>query len=477
MAEQIQAVFREFQNIGMNRNVSPFLRIPGQWKYIINGEMENVGVIAKRKGYTVAMDAPSAHEVLSLIPFMVGTVKRLIMINANGSLYSADLSSSSWGAAILTGLSTTARWGWTVMSDASGTKYMILGNGFSVYKTTDGVTFTAVSGAPLGKYWATLYQRVYCAGVPADQDLLHWSSIADLTDWSASAPSDSSTTPIDRFSRGVIKGIVSANDRIVIYKERAMKKWDGEYLLTPQASDGLSAPYSLSEVAGMVFSLGTESLYLYDGAIPQEISLPINDIAKNIDRGTTNIERICGQGFKGKYYLSVGNVTDDDGYTITNCWIVYDLFKDAFYLFSLGVQATSMCRFINGNDGAQDLYFGDSTGTVFKMFQGDQDNGSDMEMHFRSHKVYPGGPESSKQPEFFTLISDPADGMIVTLIADETRQENVAVSNKHVSTAMMPSSLGENNSCFELDITHVGRGRPRVYGWALTIGSLGDERV
>ncbi len=362
------------------------------------------------------------------------------------------------------------------MSDSSGVKYMILGNGVQAYKTTDAISFTDVTGDPLGKYYATLYQRVYAAGVPADPDILHWSSIGDLTNWSSVAPNDSDSTSIDKYSKGNIKGIITANDRVVIYKDRTMKTWDGEYLLTPKCSDGLCAPYSLSEILGLVFSLGTDALYLFDGTMPKPISTPIEDIVNNIDRSASNIERICGVGFKKKYCLSIGDVTDDDGTVIRNCWIVYDMFNDAFFLYSLGVQATAMCKFINTTNGSEDLYFGDSTGTVFKMFQGDQDDGDDIEMRLRSHKIYPGGTSVAKEPDMLTIVADPADGLIATLIADETRKEPVEVATKHVTNALI-GKLGENNKCFELDITHVGKGRPRLYGWELTVGNLGEDRV
>jgi hypothetical protein len=473
-----QAVYKEYTNSGMNRNVSPFVRVPGQHRLVVNADQEKVGVLTKRRGYTsIFSSKPDSAEILSLIPFEVGTVRRLIMINAAGKLYSANIGTdTSWGAAILTGLSTTARWGHTVMSDASGVKYMFLGNGVTTYNTSDGVTFTSVSGAPLGKYWATLLQRVFTAGVPADPDVLHWSETGDGTGWSAVSPHDSSSTPMDKYSKGTVKGVIVANNRIVAYKDRILKRWDGSNLVTPQASDGLCAPYSLSEIKGIVFSLGYDNIYIDDGGSPTSISQQIEDLVRNIDRSSTNIERICGVGYRNCYYLSVGNVTGDDDDTITNAWIVFDFYKSTFVLYSTAVQPTAMCKFINAVDGNENLYFGDADGNVYQMFSGEQDDTTDVEMIIKSHRLFPGGTGLAKQPVAMTVVADPSDEFQVTLIGEDGNTESIGSVETLVTNFVIGGEMGDNNRSFEVVVTHAGKGRPSFYGYELAT-ILSEQRI
>ena len=292
-------------NLGINRNVSPMLTKQGEWRLIVNADLSKIGVLKKRKGYTKILNTPDASEVLSLIPVEIGSVRVLLMVNAAGKLYGSDLTGATWGSALLTGLSVSARWGHTDMSDLAGNKYKILGNGAVTYKTADGVNFSSVSGAPLAKYWTTFQQRVYGAGVTASPDTLFWSSIGDMTNWSGVSPSDSSSTTIDRYYRGNIKGIRESNDRVVIYKERMMKRWDSYALKTVMASSGLDAPYSLAVVDGMIFSFDRDGIRLYDGNEPKLISERIKDLIEGIDVTSANLERICGAVFPEKI-LPVG---------------------------------------------------------------------------------------------------------------------------------------------------------------------------
>lgn len=469
--------YRQFQNLGMHRNVSPMAVLKGEWKKIVNWDIAKIGCATKRDGYAAILNIPDADEILSLIPFEVGSYRKLIMINNAGKLYCVDpATESTWGSALLTGLSTTARWTATVLHDSSGNPYMILGNGVEVYKTADGVTFSAVSGAPLGKYWASYQERVYAAGVPADEDILHWCSIGDLTDWSAVSPSDSGSLNIDKHSGGTIQNIKALNDRVVIWKKTRMKRWDEEYLRTVMSSDGLDAPYSVAEVNGMAFSLDRNAIRLYDGNAPKEISSKIEDLIYGIDFGETNAPRICGEVFKKKYYLSVGTITDEDSNTITNAWIVYDVNKNAFWLYSLADQATSMTKLMC-SDGVQRLYFGGTAGQVWQMFSGDTDDGDDIEARLEGHIFYPAGTESYIDPKEIIVTAKYGHEMVVQL-TDDYNDNTVTVGehDKPVSNNLI-GELGNNVLGLVVNIAHTSKGKPIFYGLSLGFEVEGSKKM
>lgn len=471
--------YRQYSNRGMHRNVSPFSIETGEWELLVNWDITKIGALTKRGGYSQILNAPDASEVLNIIPFQVGTTRRLIMINAAGKLYSADpVADSTWGAAILTGLSTSARWGWTMLHDDAGTPYMILGNGLVVYKTTDGVNFSTVSGAPLGKFWASLYERVYAAGVPADKDVLHWCSIGDLTDWSAVSPSDSSSLNVDKFAGGNIQGIRASNDRIVIYKDELIKRWDEEYLKTVMASDGLNAPYSLAEIDGMVFSLDRNAVRLYDGNVPLELMSKNEDVIFGLDFGATNSQRMCGEVFKKKYFLSVGTITLEDGSTISNGWIVYDYNKNMFWLYSLADQATAMTRFVNTN-GAQKLYFGDTAGKVYEMFASgaDQDNLVDIEARAEGHIIYPAGPEIFIDPREITVAAKFGKQMAAMFRDDYTDNVFTLGSCDAGVTKNITDALGNNVLGVQVKLAHATKGTPTFYGFSIGYETEGTKSL
>jgi hypothetical protein len=465
-------------NQGMNRDTSPFLIEPGEWRLIVNADLSKKGVIKKRKGYTKILNTPDANEILSLIPIELGSVRQLIMVNAAGKMYSSDLTGATWGTAIATGLSTSARWGFTIMSDSSGNKYAIMGNGAVTKKTADGVALSDVSGAPLAKYWTTFSQRVFGAGVTASPDTLFWCSIGDLTNWSGVSPNDSSSTTIDRYYRGNIKGIRESNDRVVIYKERMMKRWDGDTLKTVMASSGLDAPYSLASVDGMIFSFDRDGIRLYDGNEPRLISERIRDLIEGIDVTSANLERICGAVFQKKYYLSVGNITDEDGNTITNAVIAYDYVKDEFMLYSTAHRITAMTRFINTTDNTENLYVGDLTGNVYKMFAQDYlDDTANIEMKLQSHIFYPGGVDVEIEPKKMTLAARYADEMKVFLRSEYNDNiENIGEFTEPVSDQKF-DKLGNDVRGLQLFVEHSAKGRPEYYGFQLEYDIISDKRI
>lgn len=469
--------YRQFQSLGMHRNISPMAVLKGEWKKIVNWDIAKIGCATKRDGYSAILNVPDASEVLTLIPFEVGAYRKLIMINASGKLYCVDpTTASTWGAAILTGLSTTARWTSTVLHDSSGNPYMILGNGVNVYKTADGVTFSAVSGAPLGKYWASYQERVYVAGVPADEDVLHWCSIGDMTNWSAVAPNDSGSLNIDKHSGGTIQNIKALNDRVVIWKKTKIKRWDEEYLRTVMASDGLDAPYSVAEINGMAFSLDRNAIRLYDGNAPQEISSKIEDLIYGIDFGTANIPRICGEVFKKKYYLSVGTITDEDSNTISNAWIVYDYNKNAFWLYSLADQATAMTRLMCA-DGVQRLYFGGTAGQVWNMFNGDTDAGVEIEGRLEGHIFYPAGVESYIEPKEVIVSAKYGNEMVVQVTSDYS--DNTVTIGEHDEPVSnnLTSKLGKHVLGLAVNVVHASKGKPIFYGFSLGFETEGAKKM
>lgn len=459
--------YRQYQNVGMHRSVSPFSVMKGEWKKIINWDLDKKGCLTKRKGYASKLNVPADSEILSLIPFEIDSTRKLIMINATGNLYVADpVVDSDWGTAILTGLNTSARWTSTVLHDSSGTGYMILGNGIEVYKTSDASTFSSVSGAPLAKYWTTFQERVFGAGVPADKDVLHWSSIGDLTNWSAVSPSDSSSLNIDKHSGGTIQGIRTINDRVVIWKQDRIKRYDEEYLRTVRASSGLDAPYSISEVDGIAFTLDRNAIRMYDGNSPIEISEKISDLIDGVSFSDSNKERIHGEVFKEKYYLSVGDITDEDSNTISNAWIVYDYNKNAFWLYSLDTQATALTKLMC-SDGVERLYFGSTNGQVYQMFSGDTDNGVEVEAMLEGHIFYPVGPEIFIQPKEMFIASKYGHEM-KSQITNDYSDNTITVGeyDKPVDSNLM-NELGNNVLGIRINIVHSTKGRPIFYGFTL----------
>jgi hypothetical protein len=593
---KMNANYRVFQNLGVNRNVSPFLPIQGEWKTLINADIDKVGVISKRDGYVKVLNAPDASEVLSLIPINVGAVNKMIMINAAGKLYCADMNGANWGSALVTGLNTSARWRGAIFHDDEGTAVILLGNGKQILKSSDLATYgsellsaanwtstgwtggwaagwahtvgnttilsntlaatigtkyrisftvtgrtagtftvsfggrmqsgnsktgkfvfeatdtdnfevlpsstfngtivfsikaiTGVSadlgvafsdatadGVPLGKYFDVFQERIYTSGVEADEGMIHWCSVGNALDWSMVAPSDSNSLNVDKYSGGIIKNIKMINDRLVIWKDKKVKQWDEEYLKTVMASAGIDAPYSLAEIDGMAFTYDREAIRMFDGNYPQNISEKIKDWIYGVSKTAANLQKVCGEIIKNRYYLSVGDITDEDSNVITNAWIVYDYMKNMFWAYSLADRATAMSKFVNGTTGEENLYFGDSNGQVYKMFSGDLDDTHNIEMIAKSHVTYPVGAEAIITPKKMTVAGKFLDEAKIMMSCDFGAFEPVGDLPDPVSVNLIPEEkFGNGVRGFELLITHATKGKPYIYGYTLNY-DIGEERV
>jgi len=333
-----------------------------------------------------------------------------------------------------------------------------------------------VSGAPLAKFFASLFERVYAAGVPASPDTLHWSSIGDLTDWSSVSPSDSSSTQVDTYSKGNIQGIKDSNDRIVIFKDRQIKRWDGEYLKTVRSSFGCEAPYSLAEIDGRILSFDREAVRLYDGNEPMTISDIIEDLVHGVSMASANIERICGETFKNKYYLSVGDITDEDGETISNAFIVYDYARNMFWLYSTYHHMTAITRHVRSSDGEEKLYVGDINGNVYEMFNGDTDDDKSIEMHIESHLFFPESEDRVIEPKRVIMRLKKADEMKISLSADNGDPKMIGECKNDIENIDIGRKFGNNVHGMKLFLNHSAKGNPEFHKFILHYETTGRPR-
>jgi len=464
--------YSQYENLGMNRNSSPFNMRKGEWNLILNADLSKIGVVTKRLGYKKILDTPNASEILSLIPYTIENAGKLVMINASGNAYASSnltVGSGSWGTAIATSLSTTARWGFTTLS-----AYMFIGNGAVSKKIDAGAaSFSDVSGMPVFKYATTLFQRVYCAGVSVSPSTLFWSNTGDGTNWSEVAPNDAGSTDIEKNWKGNIKNLSFSNDRILILKDNIIKRWDTDYMKTVMDSDGLKAPYSSADVKGMILYLSNDGINIYDGNEPQPVSQPIQELIDGIDFSSTNIERICGCVYKKKYYLNVGTITMYDGSTIENAVIVYDFRYNTFSIYSLGHQMTAIAKLVK-TDGSEKLYMGDINGNVYEMFNGDSDDGTEIEMRLESNIVYPYDGGYTISLKGITVVTESPNSMKIKMAADYGDFKELDKLVSPVTNIRIGDDIEEING-WRLQFIHTGKGTPSLLGYSIDY-ELSDKR-
>lgn len=428
MAEQIIArskqygTFHEENFGGMVRNISPFQVKAGDLKLILNWNCDTeIGALNVRPGYATFLDNPDSQPVQALIPFIDKT-DTLTLFRVSGTSIYKWTSGPTWGSSVKTVAGNT-----NTIYDDTGVTYndpnmiydgtvigglrmsyvsyynkLFFANGADplFYYDPDTTTFTTVTTGVVPtdcKFLEVFQNRVFVAGTYEAPSRLYFSRVYDGTDWTID-PTDASAASsidVDPEFGGSIVGIKNVNNRLDIYKEHGMYRWDGITLVRVPTNESATSSYSISDIEGLNYFTNRDSMFSYDGTQPSDIGFPNNDIIKGIS-GTV-FSDLQSASFDFRYYLAVGNITDQDGNSYTNAVIVYDRRLNHFYLYSFYDNPYCWGVWVDPTTLENNLYFGDNTGQVY-IFDDEatSDNGHAIHARIETHLNHFGYPEMTK---------------------------------------------------------------------------------
>jgi hypothetical protein len=206
---------------------------------------------------------------------------------------------------------------YNVMMDKVNKKYADIG--------TTGLDITS-TGCPATNILTVHGNRVYCA-VNAD---LHYSALAKPEDWTTA--SDAGTIAIGS-AKGDLTCLVSYNNHVVIFTMTSMHELYGKGPSTFQIVDvsnsvGCVSHFAAAEVNGILYWLGRDGVYSYNGAEITKISDPfINETLDKMISAGLEQDQYCAGSYAGKYYLSY-HTTDNEA---DMDWIEYDTQREQWY--------------------------------------------------------------------------------------------------------------------------------------------------
>jgi len=256
---------------------------------------------------------------------------------------------------------------------------MIL-DGTNATSSANGDTWVTTGGnldignCPKGKYVIEWHDKVYVAGVSGNLDRLYYSSIptTGTISWSVG----NGYIDIEPYEgQGAITALSKVPGYLLIFKERALKRWNGSSTF-PDDLSKLGTPSQESVVLGkstaFFFSASyKESIGFYEtnGETTRKISRPIQSIVEAIS--PSNYSSVAGFSDGETVMWSIGNIVYD-GITYNNVVVMYHIeskswtilgFPTRFMVFSPYIDGTSL-KIIAGNDD----------GEVIEIFTGDKDN-------------------------------------------------------------------------------------------------------
>ena len=250
-------------------------------------------------------------------------------------------------------------------------------NGTDNPVTFDGTDWTDTTihdtaNFPVAKYAIEWHDRVFVAGVSGNEDTLYYSSIptAGKIAW------EGDSIDIEPFSgQGNITGLAKVPGYLLIFKERALKRWDGVSTY-PDDLDiiGSSSQESIVNAGKVVmyFSAGydeSHGFYETNGVDTRKISRPIQTVIDAIS--SANYSSISGFS-NGEYSLwSIGDITYD-GIAYSNVVVLYHISTNAWTVFSYPTEFKVFSPYISGND--LKIIGGNDDGEIIELFTGDLDN-------------------------------------------------------------------------------------------------------
>jgi len=166
-----------------------------------------------------------------------------------------------------------------------------------------------------------------------------------------------------------ITGLANTGTLILIFKERAMYRWNGRATDANLVVDfGTSSQESIASRNGRVYFFNPYGVYVTDGGYPTRISKPIHRWIEAIDPAYYgNVASVCDED---NYYCSIGDVTVDSVaysnvvlvYTFsTQTWAVRT-YQEQFRVFANFIDSSGNYRIMGGNDDGdvQDFNVGDT---------------------------------------------------------------------------------------------------------------------
>jgi len=246
--------------------------------------------------------------------------------------------------------------------------------------STDGTAWVTSGGnldignCPAGKYVIEWHDRVYVAGVTGNLDRLYYSSTptAGVISWT----SGNGNIDIEPYEgQGAITGLAKVPGYLLIFKERALKRWNGSSTFPDDlAKIGTSSQESvvLGKSTAFYFSSSyKESLGFYEtnGETTRKISRPIQEIIEAIS--SSNYTSIAGFSDGEIVMWSVGDIVYD-GITYSNVNVLYHIESKTWTVLGFPVKFLVFAPYIDST--TLKIIAGNNDGEIIEIFTGDKDN-------------------------------------------------------------------------------------------------------
>lgn len=241
---------------------------------------------------------------------------------------------------------------------------------------------------------------------------------------------------------GHITGLAENNNRLIIFKDGSMHRWDETSLTIISSTIGTPAPLSIQTIDRMTFFFNRSGIFMYDGRSPILISKKVEEYIKNMS--ATNYENVWSMADDKRYYVWIGDVSAGErNPALSNVMLVFDRYQKNWSIRD-DIQGKMGWSFIDST-GSKDLYLA-NTAKVYKYNSGTNNDTRainfeletkqlDQDMQFMN-KVYSGAWVTTENGESAEILYRVGTG------TGKTEYKTLGNLNNNVSYVGIPDAKG-----------------------------------
>lgn len=328
----------------------------------------------------------------------------------------------------------------------------------SVAMTTGGTIDVSYGYPPINVlYVENFSNRVWAANISGQGSYIGWSAISSVDysfafDWHI----DPNSTNVDSANYTAI--YPNDGDQITGLRANGNRllasKVSHEYVVVPDANGAfsqalpISADFGTFSQASMIpfgnyiTHYNQYGLYVFDGSESTNISLGLNDLARNVP--SVNLPNVCVAQYDYRLYVSVGSTSMSPrlnyGQDLSNITFVYNTLTNNIFLMQTPFTINCMQTMLDGTGKFKNLYLGDTQGNTYYRDRNQFNNaGTPINMVVQTRYFYFGDPFSTKNYGKAAFIGDNiANGEIAMGFIGKTGKTDYADT-----TAPLPGYISE----------------------------------
>lgn len=487
-----------FFNFGVvNRRVNPVLSKDEELLDLVNFYSDQVGAKKVRPGLVSFLNNPDSSSVsyLYYCKFPNQTTSKLLRFSGN-KIYVVDPNSaSSWGTASYTHSVNWVRPQATILSGkvhivdlTSSSGYYIEYNGSS-FTLTNYTSGSDVVVPHRAKTITTYHRRVYVGHSYYAPDFhrsrISWSSIDYLNHGSSpSSPwtideddiSSANYRSIDTDYKGNILKITNINDRLNIYKEEGIYRYNESQVFLLFGLSAYDNSIATMEETREDYFFTNEGFFKTNGQEVKPIGIGWYPIIKEILKNGITPSNITSYAVNFRYYCYLGNISYG-GQTISNACFVYDANLDELWLWSFGYPVSSFGHYVD-NSGDRHLLVASTNGQVYKLSESSHtDAGIPITAYFTTKYFYFDDPTIKKN--ISSIVGFTGVGQQLEIYVDRDYENQyipiVSISGYNSKAKVNFDDIGAFNE-LSFKISWNGKGqRPVFKGMVVSVKNLSDR--